>query len=167
MLISSVTKVFHPNVDESSGSICLDVINSKWTPMYNLINVFSVLIPQLLVSPNSSDPLNREAAELHLKNEKAYAAKVREYVKKFAIHPESNGTMDTSPDGNSEIPIPNGNGFISAGISMEIDGVDFSDSEPETFAALSSSAPQTSGFFGDMDSTDSESSEEDLSGTIF
>lgn len=77
--------IFHPNIDERSGSVCLDVINQTWSPMFELINVFDVFLPQLLLYPNSSDPLNGDAATLHLNDSEAYKAKVRDYVKKICI----------------------------------------------------------------------------------
>ena len=36
--------------DERSGSVCLDVINQCWSPMYDLINIFDVFLPQLVGS---------------------------------------------------------------------------------------------------------------------
>lgn len=79
-----INKLFHPNVDLKSGTICLDVINQTWSPMYELNNIFDVFLPQLQSYPNPSDPLNIEAANLLLKNEDLYKEKVKEYVKKYA-----------------------------------------------------------------------------------
>ncbi|EAN34042.1 Ubiquitin-conjugating enzyme E2 5 [Theileria parva strain Muguga] len=79
--IGFMNKMLHPNVDESSGSVCLDVINETWTPIYSLVNVFDVFLPQLLTYPNPSDPLNNEAAALMMLDKTTYEEKVREHVR--------------------------------------------------------------------------------------
>jgi len=82
--VGFVNRIFHPNVDEMAGSVCLDVINQTWSPMFDLVNVFEVFLPQLLLYPNPTDPLNGEAAALLMREPDAYNSKVKEYVAKYA-----------------------------------------------------------------------------------
>ncbi|KAJ6817611.1 ubiquitin-conjugating enzyme E2-23 kDa-like [Iris pallida] len=82
--IGFINKIYHPNVDEGSGSVCLDVINQTWSPMFDLVNVFESFLPQLLLYPNPSDPMNGEAAALMMRDQAAYNAKVKEYCEKYA-----------------------------------------------------------------------------------
>ncbi|KAM0268063.1 hypothetical protein ACHAPA_005411 [Fusarium lateritium] len=82
--IGFVNRIFHPNIDELSGSVCLDVINQTWSPMFDMINIFEVFLPQLLRYPNPTDPLNGEAAALLIREPRSYDVKVKEYVQKYA-----------------------------------------------------------------------------------
>ena len=52
------------------------MINQTWSPMFDLINIFDVFLPQLLLYPNPTDPLNAEAAALHMKNQEKFKEKV-------------------------------------------------------------------------------------------
>ena len=71
-------------ISNSSGSVCLDVINQTWSPMFDLINIFDTFLPQLLLYPNPTDPLNPEAAAYMLKEPQKYEQKVKDHVKKYA-----------------------------------------------------------------------------------
>lgn len=51
--------------------------------MFDLINIFEVFIPQLLLYPNPADPLNAEAASLHMKNQEKFKDKVRDKESKY------------------------------------------------------------------------------------
>uniref|UniRef100_A0A7S1I8P3 UBC core domain-containing protein n=1 Tax=Eutreptiella gymnastica TaxID=73025 RepID=A0A7S1I8P3_9EUGL len=82
--IGFANRIFHPNVDEISGSVCLDVINQTWSPMYDLLNVFEVFLPQLMSYPNPTDPMNGEAAALMIKDPHRYVERCKEYVQRFA-----------------------------------------------------------------------------------
>ena len=79
--VGFVNKIFHPNIDENSGSICLDVLNQEWAPIYSLINIYETFLPQLLTYPNPDDPLNTYAADLMVDDYDKYKAFVLEHKK--------------------------------------------------------------------------------------
>ncbi|KAL9936988.1 hypothetical protein V8E36_004223 [Tilletia maclaganii] len=108
--IGFMNRIFHPNIDELSGSVCLDVINQTWSPMFDMVNIFEVFLPQLLRYPNAGDPLNGEAAALLNRDSKQYDAKVREYVQRFATREavdaageKAEGEMSEDEDGDDEV----------------------------------------------------------------
>ncbi len=115
--IGFINKIYHPNVDEMSGSVCLDVINQTWSPMFDLVNVFEVFLPQLLLYPNPSDPLNGEAAALMMRDKPLYEQRVKEYCEKYA-KPEDVGAVpeeDPSDEELSENESDSGDEDMTAG----------------------------------------------------
>ena len=75
--IKFLSQNIHISDVTSSGSVCLDVINQTWSPMFDMINIFEVFLPQLLRYPNPTDPLNGEAAALLMRDPKTYDVKVK------------------------------------------------------------------------------------------
>ena len=73
--VGFVDRIYHPNIDERSGTICLNALNHEWTPVYNLVAIMETLLPQLLTYPNPDDPLNSAAATLLRTDKDAYEAK--------------------------------------------------------------------------------------------
>lgn len=82
--IGFTNRIYHPNIDEVSGTVCLDVINQSWSALYDLSNIFDSFLPQLLAYPNPHDPLNSEAASMFHHKPDEYVRKVQEYIRRYA-----------------------------------------------------------------------------------
>lgn len=78
------TRIFHPNIDEKSGSVCLDVLNQYWSPLFDCTNVVQSFIPLLLSYPNAADPLNPDAASVLLKSKDKFDEIVERHVAEYA-----------------------------------------------------------------------------------
>ena len=92
-------RIFHPNIDFVSGSICLDVLNQKWSPLFDLNHIFDIFIPQLLIEPNPEDPLNVHAAKLYKEDQQAYNEKVLSTIQEFCP------TLDNESDNEHELEL--------------------------------------------------------------
>ncbi|OIO25972.1 hypothetical protein COX85_01660 [Candidatus Micrarchaeota archaeon CG_4_10_14_0_2_um_filter_55_9] len=58
--ITWLTPIFHPNIREEDGKVCIQLVND-WAENQTITNVVNAL-QYLLKNPNPSDPLNKEAA---------------------------------------------------------------------------------------------------------
>ncbi|WFD30099.1 E2 ubiquitin-conjugating enzyme [Malassezia sp. CBS 17886] len=57
------TRIFHPNVHWKTGEICLDVLQSQWSPAWTLHSACTAILA-LLDAPEPDSPLNVDAAVL-------------------------------------------------------------------------------------------------------
>jgi len=74
-----------------------------------LSTFFLLFLPQLLLYPNPTDPLNGQAAALMMKQRDVFDNKVREYVKLYASQPikvAMDETEDHEEGGNEELSEP-------------------------------------------------------------
>tara|TARA_B100001540_G_scaffold295777_1_gene296893 strand:- start:1331 stop:1786 length:456 start_codon:yes stop_codon:yes gene_type:complete len=74
--VKFATKMFHPNI-YADGSICLDILQNQWSPIYDVAAVLTS-IQSLLCDPNPNSPANSEAAML-------FRDSVREYNKRVQM----------------------------------------------------------------------------------
>lgn len=72
--------MFHPNV-YADGSICLDILQNKWTPLMDVKGLL-ICIQSLLSDPNPNSPANAEAARFFTENKRHYAERVKQCVEK-------------------------------------------------------------------------------------
>lgn len=77
-VVKFVSKMFHPNI-YADGSICLDILQNKWSPTYD-VSAILTSIQSLLDEPNPNSPANSQAAQLYQDNRKEYEKRVRATV---------------------------------------------------------------------------------------
>ena len=64
--VKFTSEMFHPNV-YADGSICLDILQNRWSPTYDGSAILTS-IPSLLDEPNPNSPANSVAAQLYQVN---------------------------------------------------------------------------------------------------
>lgn len=81
-----VTKVYHPNIDDS-GRICLDLIKmppkGNWRPTIGLEGLL-IALRMLLETPNPDDPLMADIAEEFRNYNSVFTEKAKSWTKKYA-----------------------------------------------------------------------------------
>jgi len=78
--VSFVSAMFHPNV-YNDGSICLDILQNQWSPIYDVAAILTS-IQSLLCDPNPNSPANAEAARLFAENKREYNRRVKDVVER-------------------------------------------------------------------------------------
>ena len=78
-----LTTVYHPNINISTGHICLDAFNSKWRKNMTICEVVTAIF-LLLGKPNLNHGLNNDALETYKNRTWTYVENVKSYINKYA-----------------------------------------------------------------------------------
>jgi ubiquitin-conjugating enzyme E2 M len=71
--VTCTSPIFHPNID-LEGNVCMNILRLGWFPHMSLNTIVFGLL-NLLISLDSTDPLNHEAADLMRDKPKLFAAR--------------------------------------------------------------------------------------------
>ena len=78
-----LTKVYHPNVDISTGAICVNTLKRDWKAAHTMKHCLAV-IRCLLLEPFPESSLNEEAGKLFMES-------YQEYFKRTKLHADIHG----------------------------------------------------------------------------
>jgi len=70
------TRIYHPNVEETTGAVCLETLKRDWDPKLTLKDIL-VTISCLLIQPNPDSALNAAAGALIQEDYEAFAKQAR------------------------------------------------------------------------------------------
>jgi len=90
--IKFITKVYHPNVSSTSGTICLDILGDDWSPALTLGSTL-ISVQSLLSSPDPNDPQDAEVANHYLTSKESFNDTARYWTRIYAGGPGVSGAV--------------------------------------------------------------------------
>jgi len=104
----------------ADGSICLDILQARWSPTYNVGSILTS-IQSLLDEPNPASPANPEAARLYQEDRAAYARRVEQCVEETWSEEEGEGEGEgegMEGDGGVKVDVESESGRLGFSCSL-------------------------------------------------
>ncbi|XP_030385581.1 ubiquitin-conjugating enzyme E2 D2B-like [Scaptodrosophila lebanonensis] len=98
-----LTRIYHCNVGKM-GNICLDILNSKWTPALCIEKIL-LSITSLIVDPNPCDPMRTQMAAIYLINRERHDRTARLWTRRYAMRKDDQ-IKEKSESQQNHIPSP-------------------------------------------------------------
>jgi len=98
-----VTKIFHPNIRQPSGEICVNTLKRDWQPTHGIRHILQI-IRCLLIQPFPDSALNEEAAKLLLEDYEEYSSRAR-MLTSIHARPTDKREGDASQGGEPTSPM--------------------------------------------------------------
>ena len=97
-----LTKIYHPNVDISTGAICVNTLKKDWTSATTLSHILNV-IRCLLIVPFPESSLNDEAGKLFMESYSEYCKRAKlmadvhgRSTSYFLVHQQQSNTTENT-----------------------------------------------------------------------
>ena len=81
--VEFTTKVYHPNVKQDTGYICLGILKDDWKPDITVPGILFA-IRDLLGHPNLDHPVETDVAKLYKEDKDKFDETAKEWTEKYA-----------------------------------------------------------------------------------
>jgi ubiquitin-conjugating enzyme E2 D/E len=83
MQVRFTTKIYHPNVDAQTGTVCQTPIMSNWSPAFTIAQVLTSIYT-LLSAPNLNDSIAPDVRDLYQRDRSRFDQTAREWTLRYA-----------------------------------------------------------------------------------